>query len=212
MQPFKLFLSPQVSVPDDVLQDAGTRLKRYFDQICLSQNPRKYSVAIFKISPHAGEVGDHDLLAYITQGSLGVTLLDKVYDPEKKGPRPSGHDGGLTVGMPDGQVLSEVYWTGGVMELKTSIADDRAKVLANLIFHEWAHNKHNSDSVALNNGGVNYYVHNSCGGGMLQTGLTLRGYAKFDHPSSGNITAMARVLDAQNKQSVAGLYSDELGF
>jgi hypothetical protein len=147
MQPFKLFLSPQVSVPNDVLQATGTRLKRYFDQICLNQNPRKYTNAIFKISPHAGEVGDRDLLAYITQASLAVTLLDKIYDPEHKSPRPGGQAGGVTVGFPDGQVLSEVYWTGTLVALQNSAGDNRAKALANFIFHEWAHNKLNSDFV-----------------------------------------------------------------
>lgn len=212
MPPFKLFLSPQVSVPDDVMQAAGTRLKRYFDQICLNQNPRKYSNAIFKISPHAGEIGDRDLLVYITQTPLGVTLLDKVYDPERKGPRPGGHAGGVTIGFPDGRVLSEVYWTSALMALKTSTVDNRAKALANFIFHEWAHNKLISDSVALSNGGTNYYVHNSCGGGMLQTNISVGAMARFDHPTIGNISAMARVLDAQNKQSTAGLFNDDLGF
>ncbi len=212
MQPFKLFLSPQVSVPDDVLQATGTRLRRYFDQICLNQNPRKYTNAIFKISPHAGEVGDRDLLAYITQTSLAVTLLDKIYDPEHKSPRPGGHAGGVTVGFPDGQVLSEVYWTGTLAALKTSTLDNRAKALANFIFHEWAHNKLTSDSLALSNGGVNYYVHNSCGGGMLQTNISVGAMAGFDHPTIGNIGAMARVLDAQNKQATSGLFNDDLGY
>jgi hypothetical protein len=47
---------------------------------------------------------------------------------------------------------------------------------------------------------------------MLQTNLSLGAYAAFDHPTIGNITAMARVLDAQNKQSLAGLFNDDLGY
>jgi hypothetical protein len=47
---------------------------------------------------------------------------------------------------------------------------------------------------------------------MLQTGLSLGAYAGFDNPNQANITAMARVLDAQNKQSIAGLVNDELGY
>jgi hypothetical protein len=98
------------------------------------------------------------------------------------------------------------------MALKTSTVDNRAKALANFIFHEWAHNKLTSDSVALTNGGVNYYVHNSCGGGMLQTNISVGAMASFDHPTIGNIGAMVRVLDAQNKQATAGLFNDDLGY
>jgi hypothetical protein len=47
---------------------------------------------------------------------------------------------------------------------------------------------------------------------MLQTNLSLRAYAGFDHPTTGNMTAMVRVLDAQNKQSLAGLFNDDLGY
>ena len=39
----KLFISPQVEMPDVVLQDAGRRLTRYFDLICMNQKPRRFS-------------------------------------------------------------------------------------------------------------------------------------------------------------------------
>jgi hypothetical protein len=47
---------------------------------------------------------------------------------------------------------------------------------------------------------------------MLQTNISVGAMARFDHPTIGNISAMARVLDAQNKQSTAGLFNDDLGF
>ena len=214
MQTFKLFLSPQVDVPDDVLQATGKRLKGYFDQICLQQRPRKFLNTTFKISPHSGEVSDSDLLAYITQGSSIINLMDKVFDPGVDHQSLlTGHAGGLTATLPDRGVLSEVFWTGGVTALKTSAEDRRAVCLANLIFHEWVHNKHSSDPLAVSKGEANGdYVHFFCGGGMLQRGVSLGAMSRIDNPNATNISAMARVLDAQNKQSIYGLYSDKYGF
>ena len=213
MQTFKLFLSPQVDVPTEVVAAAGVRLKTYFDRICQSMNPRKYSNSLFKVSPHAGEVGEKDLLVYVTQASAILGLMDKVFDPDVKHQLPGGHAGGGTKKMPDGRVLSEVYWTGGLMALKTSASDRRGIALANFIFHEWAHNKHASDPLALSkaedtNGS---YVHLYCGQGVLAAGLSFGLAANLDI-NQANISSMARVLDAPNKQSISGLYSDDLGF
>jgi|HubBroStandDraft_1064217.scaffolds.fasta_scaffold00964_15 hypothetical protein len=211
MQTFKLFLSPQVSVPDDVLNAAGQQLKGYFDRICMSMSPRKFLHSSFKVSPHAGEVGDKDLLVYITQASLILSLLDKVYEPDATHLYPPGHAGGGTKQMPDGRVLSEVFWTGELIALKTSTHDRRAAALANLIFHEWVHNKHTSDPVALSKGGPTEYVHFYCGNGILGGSIPVA-LAANGSPNQTNIISMARVLDASNPQSLAGLYSDDLGF
>ncbi len=78
-------------------------------------NPRKYSSSLFKVSPHGGDVGEKDLLVYVTQGSAILGLMDKVFDLDVQHQLPGGHAGGGTKKMmPDGRVLSEVYWTGGL--------------------------------------------------------------------------------------------------
>jgi len=75
-----------------------------------------------------------DLVAYITQGSLIINLMDKVYElGVDHSNLLHGHAGGGTTKMPDGRVLSEVYWTGGLMAPKTSNGDRRGVALANLI-------------------------------------------------------------------------------
>lgn len=213
MQTFKLFLSPQVDIPDDVLQATGRLLKGYFDRICLIQTPRKFMTSTFKVNPHAGEVGDQDLVVYFTQASCILNLMDNVFDTGTKHQFAGGHTGGGTKKLPDGRVLSEVYWTGEVMGLKTSASDRRAAALANFTFHEWVHNKHTSDPTALRNGedpgGI--FVHNYCGGGILARGMTINQAGNWTI-NTANIAAMARVLDATNPQSISGLYSDEEGF
>jgi len=214
LQTLKLFLSPQVDVPSEVLDAAGKKLKSYFDRICVTINPRKFMNASYKISPHAGEVGTKDLVVYLTHGSSIVRLMDKVFEPDIEHQLPAGHIGGATKKMPDGRVLSEVFWTGGLTSLKTSASDLRGIALANLIFHEWAHNKHASDPVALSKGeaaGAGDYVHQYCGGGVLAGGLSYYLAGRLDINTT-NISSMARVLDAANQQSISGLYSDELGF
>jgi hypothetical protein len=212
MQTLKLFLSPQVDMPDDVLQATGRRLKGYFDRVCMSQTPRKFLTTTFKVNPHAGEVGDQDLLVYFTQASCILNLMDRVFDPSIKHELEPGHFGGGTKKLPNGEVLSEVYRTGEVMHLKNSTSDNRAVALANFTFHEWAHNKHASDPTALRNGEDprGLYVHNFCGGHVLSS-MTINQAGSWDI-STGNIAAMARVLDARNKQSLAGLYNDDLGY
>jgi hypothetical protein len=209
MDLFKLFIAPQVSVPADVLGAAGNRLKRYFDNIILATKPRKFSQTVVKLSPHSAEVGAKDLLIYVTQASLIVSLFDKVFEPGTQH-QLAGTPGGGTKILPGGKVLSEVFWTGGLMNLQKDL---QGIALANLMFHELAHNKHTSDPVALSNGEQpnGDYVHFSCGGGILQRGLTFGVAARLDiNPT--NIQHIARVLDSANPQETCGVFSDELGF
>jgi hypothetical protein len=210
MQPFKFFLAPQVAVPDDVLKETGTRLKRYLDSIILQTKPRKFSHSIFALSPHAAEVGTLDLLAYITQGSMIVSLFDKVFEPDVKHSL-SGTPGGGTKKMPNGAVLSEVFWTGGLMALRTTALKGTA--VANFIFHEFVHNKHVGDPTATQAGEATNgaFVHTSCGGGILGPALTIGAAAQLDI-NPANIKCMARVLDRANQQDTCGLFNDELGF
>jgi hypothetical protein len=157
-------------------------------------------------------VAEGDLVVYITQSSSIVSLMDRVFEPGVQHVLPSAHGGGGTKTMPDGRVLSEVYWTGGLMSLKNSAGDHRGVALANLIFHEWAHNKHSSDPLALSKGEMTGdFVHTSCGGGILGPRISYGLAARLDI-SADNIRSLARVLGAANKQSISGLYSDEYGF
>jgi hypothetical protein len=143
-----------------------------------------------------------------------LNRMDKVYEAgQDHSQLLSGHAGGATTTMPESRVLSEVYWTGGLMALKTSASDRRGAGLANLIFHEWAHNKNSSDPVAVQNGeGIHgAHVHLYCGMGALQLGLSY-GVMRGINNINANIPCMTRVLDAQNKQCLAGLYNDDLGY
>ena len=94
--------------------------------------------------------------------------------------------GGSTCQWAEG-VLSEVFWTGSLMNLPD-------------LGHKGA---------ALANGGQ--YLHNSCGGGVFGAALTVGVATKLDLLPD-NVTAMARVLGAANKQYLSGLFSDKLGF
>jgi hypothetical protein len=210
MQPFKFFLAPLVDVPDDVLEAAGARLKRYLDSIIDETKSRMFSHSTFKLSPHAAEVGTLDLLAYITQRSLIVGMMNQIFEPDVKHSLP-GTPGGGTKKMPDGAVLSEVFWTGGYMELRTTAL--RGTALANAIFHEFVHNKHVGDPTATRGGEEpkGTFVHTQCGGGILQDRFSIKGAAQMDI-NSHNRKCMARVLDRTNKQETLGLYDDDCGF
>jgi hypothetical protein len=210
IQPFNFFLAPHVKVPDPVITAAGNRLKRYFDRICAQMSPRMFSHSTFAVSPHAAAVGNLDLLAYVTQGSLIVALYDRVYEPAVKHSL-SGTPGGGTKKMPNGGVLSEVFWTGGLMALGK--ADLQGAALANLIFHEFAHNKHVGDPTATKKGEETNgaFVHNDCGGGIFASGLSIGGAARLDI-NPDNVKSMARVLGRANRQDTCGLFNDELGF
>jgi hypothetical protein len=206
MQPLKLFIKSQTSnAPGDVLQATGTRLKHYFDRICAQQTRRTFLNATFKVDPSAGEVGDLDLLVYITDGGSYIKRqLDSVFEPGVEHLLP-GHPGGGTKKMPNGAVLSEVYWTGGISGLKRAAYDKRAAALANFIFHEWVHNKYSSDPDALSKGEVNGdFVHQFCGGGVLGSSLSYVQAADWEI-NQANVTAILKVLDKPNKQYTSGL-------
>jgi hypothetical protein len=203
---FKLFLKAQTDkIPDDVLQGAGKQLRSYFDRILNQQLARTFTNSTFKVGPSAGEISDKDLLVYITDGSSFILKEMDRLDSSTTHQLPPGSPGGGTMRMPDGGVCSEIYWTGGLMQLKTSTQDKRASALANLVFHEWVHNKYLSDADALNKGEANGdYVHTYCGNGVLQAGMSYRQAASWDI-NQANITAMLKVLGNSNKQYMAGL-------
>jgi hypothetical protein len=207
MAPFKVFLAPVVDVEPQALTDAASTLTGYFDQIIRATSPRAFTSTVVKVSPHANEVGERDLLAYITINSLIVLYYDKVYEPDVKHSLP-GSPGGGTKLLPSGEVLSEVYWTGGFQSLP---AAKRGTALANLIFHEFGHNKLQRDPVAVAQGGSDIFLHTSCGQGPFMDRMTI-GLASNLTMTPGNIKSMARVLNAANKQARFGLFSDELGF
>src|SRR5262249_36564368 len=134
----------------------------------------------------------------------------KVFEPDVKHSLP-GSPGGGTKKMPGGMVLSEVFWTGGLMALKTTAMKGRA--LANFIFHEFVHNKHVGDPTATQQGEETNgtFVHTQCGGGILGSALSIGAAAQLDI-NSDNIKCMARVLDRANQQDTCGLFNDEMGF
>jgi len=207
---FNVFLAPLVSIPNDVLKETTGVLRNYFNQICWSMKPAVFSGATVRISPNAGDVGNRDLLAYITQASLILTLFDRVYEPGVTHSLP-GTPGGGTRKCGTG-IVSEVYWTGGRMELKTVHA--RGLALANLIFHEFAHNKHYSDALALSKGELptGIYVHTECGDGVLLGGTNYGRMANISQLTAKNISSMARVLNEANEQNTCGLFNEKLGY
>lgn len=208
MPVFKLFLKALTDkVPDDVLQNAGKQLKSYFDRILVRQTTPAFTGVTFKVGPNPGEVGEKDLLVYITDGSSFIVKeLDRLESSTSPHQYPPGSAGGGTIKMPGASgVCSEVMWTGGLIHLKTSTQDKRAFALANLVFHEWAHNKYLSDADALSKNEANGdFVHLYCGGGVLQAGMSYGQAAAWDI-NPANIAAMVKVLGNSNKQYTAGL-------
>lgn len=206
MAVFKLFLKALTDkVPDDVLQATGRQLKSYFDRILMAQPTRTFTGVTFKVGPNAGEIGDKDLLGYISGGDSFIIKEMNRLDPSIPHQLPPGSAGGGTTVMPGGGVCSEVFWTGGLIHLKTSTQDKRAHALANLVFHEWAHNKYLSDPDAMSKNEANGdYVHVYCGNGVLQSGMSYGQAANWDI-NQANIAAMAKVLGNSSKQYTAGL-------
>lgn len=197
----KLFLKSRANVPDDVLQAAGMKLREYFVSIYVKQGSSPIPNVIVRVNPAVGEVADGDLLVYITDGNSYI-----LQEMDKLDPRPPhelpGHSGiGYTKKMPNLQILSEVAWTGGL----AMSGHGRAQALANLIFHEWVHNKYANDTRALGFGEITgNYVHSQCGGGILAAQVTYYNVARST-VNEENKAAMLRVVNAPNKQYTAGL-------
>ena len=192
MPSIKLFIKTQANVPDLVLQAAGAKLREYFLSIYSRQGSSSPANVVLRANPSVGDVGDGDLLVYITNGSSYILReMDKL-EPGPPHELPPGHPaGGGTKKMPGGSVLSEVAWTGG---LATSGHGLVAQGLANLIFHEWVHNKYANDTRALGLGEINgAYVHTQCGGGILAAELTYYNAARSTI-NDDNKAAMLRVI------------------
>jgi hypothetical protein len=189
MATFNFYIVSLTQTDAKVVNLAGIRLKSYFDRIIPKMKRQIFNGSKFGNAPVAGGVTDLDLLVYVVTGSLIVAV-----DPTATIHSP----GGATATFADGTTLSEVYWP------YINKQKDGAKhiALANLAFHEFAHNKYGppADEVHIN------------GGGGILGNPVMPAAISGSQPNPDNETFMASILDRHVQQSKCGLFSDELGF
>lgn len=104
----------------------GNYLVEYFTP---SLRSTKFSSVDYTYEPDASAVTSDDLVCYVLPRQRASLIL-------RKYPTLTLGQGGSTIWSPnDNAVISEVY-------LDSSQGDaDRARLMANLIFHEWLHNR-----------------------------------------------------------------------
>jgi hypothetical protein len=186
---FKFYIVPLTETDANVVNAAALRLKSYFDRIIRQMNPKIFTSSQFGITPAAVSVTDLDLLVYVVTTSI-ITAVD---------PSKTIHSaGGATATFADGSMLSEVYWP----YVKKQKDGAKHIALANLAFHEFAHNKYD---------GTGNDAHVDGGGGIL--GMPVMPAAiSGSTPNRDNEAFMASNLNRHVRQSTCGLYSEEAGF
>lgn len=117
-----------------------------------------------------------------------------ILDPSKTIHSP----GGATATFADRSTLSEVYWP----YVKKQKDGAKHIALANLAFHEFAHNKYD---------GTGQDAHLDGGGGILGKPV-MPAAISGSSPNGDNEKFMASILSRQVPQSMCGLYSEELGY
>jgi hypothetical protein len=186
---FKFYIVSLTDTDTNVVNAAAMRLKSYFDRIIQKMNPKTFSGSQFGTTPAAGSVTDLDLLVYVVTGSV-ITAVD----PSRQIHSP----GGATATFADGTAFSEVYWP----YIKKQKDGAKQIALANLAFHEFAHNKYD---------GTGNDVHVDGGGGLLGNPV-MPAAISGSIPNPDNETFMASILNRHVQQSTCGLYSSQLGF
>jgi hypothetical protein len=189
MTTFNFYIVSLTETDAKVVNLAAIRLKSYFDRIIQKMNPQIFNGSKFGATPVAKGVTDLDLLVYVVTSSiiLAVDPTQTIHSP-----------GGATAIFADGTTLSEVYWPF----IKKQKDGAKHIALANLAFHEFAHNKY---------GGPADDVHVNGGGGILGRPV-MPAAISGSHPNLDNETFMASILDRHVQQSTCGLYSEELGY
>lgn len=169
---------------------AAAFLTDYFAAIAAQA---KTGPIIADLMPRAEDVKDADLLVYVLRNGNSFNSIIANLTPSTWAPDPTR--GGLTTdvaGQGSVSIVSEVYWD--------RVQGDSAapKLLANLIFHEFMHNK--LDVVEHHAPGEEF-VHNS-GGGGLAVGTRIRSNMS---PSKTNTDLMAAAIRRKHPQHTGHL-------
>ncbi len=134
-------------------------LQDYFDQCCRHKNNTDFAHVDFHWSPYFGaaDVQPHELLVYFRPARLNRILQD----PAILEGNASGASGLTARGM-----ISEIYLDECIGDLK------RARLLANITFHEFLHNKLDADpnNIAVYKG-QQIEVHRNGGGGLASDNI-----------------------------------------
>ncbi|MFL5342325.1 MAG: hypothetical protein ACJ8F7_19430 [Gemmataceae bacterium] len=161
----------------------GNHLVEYFNAAC-DLSP-EFDKADFSWEPDANKIEDYELLVYVLQSSNASIVKSLTKDP--LGP------GGSTFPTTDKGVASEIY-------LGPSEGDaDFARLIANLIFHEFLHNK--LDAFAPPAHPVLQDVHTQGG-----AGLAVESLKNSDRPTPRNLQLMASNLGKKHSQYTGDLY------
>jgi len=126
-----LYIIPKISTGPDwgegTMYVTGLYLKEYFDQVVAGVPA--FDASDFHWEATAGQVTDRDLVCYLLR-SPSRSIVQR-----RGGGGDVGAGGSTAWSTRDHAMISEVYWE--------AIEGDRnkARLLANLIFHEWMHNK-----------------------------------------------------------------------
>jgi len=159
----------------------GNNLVEYFSKICAKTKDFD-ATAKFSWEPDASKIQENELLVYVLPTSGRSIVAKKTTNA--LGPT------GSTFPTASG-VISEVY-------LDVMQGDpDLARLVANLIFHEWMHNKLD----AYTAGAPVQDVHVQGGRGLATAGAIKSG----DRPSDLNISLMAKHLGRTHPQYTTDL-------
>ena len=111
------------------------------------------------LMPTSSDVKDDDVLVYVVPSG---DRFNSVIAHQSSAWVPNPGRSGLTlnVGSSGVSIVSEVYW-----DKAAGNGNDTSRLLANLIFHEFMHNKLD----AVEHAGVDF-VHNQGGGGLAIAG------------------------------------------
>jgi hypothetical protein len=137
------------------------------------------------LMPQASNVKDDDLLVYVVSRNSSFTSIVAHRNAAMWASNPTRS--GLTSVLPrdNNAIVSEVYWE------KVQGDPDMPHLLANLIFHEFMHNKLD----AVEHQGEDF-VHLRGGGGLAVPG----GLSAADRPNDANNRLMAQVVGRRHLQ------------
>lgn len=170
---------------------AAAILQEYFRPIAAMANAPTVATVLM---PQPSNVNPEDLLVYVVSRSSSFTSL--IAHKSNLWTNNPNHGGStLALTNENNAIISEVYWD------RIQGNPDAPHLLANIIFHEFMHNKLD----AIEHPGVDW-VHNQCGGGLAKRDHI----AAADRPNQVNIARMAAALGTRHLQYTGYLKASDI--